>query len=97
MGRFYDKRAWRDRIRKDQLARHPLCERCLAMGRVVAAEHVDHRIPISKGGSERDPENLASLCAPCHSQKTAEDEGKTVRYGTDAQGNPVDPKHHWHG
>jgi len=94
-GRFYDKRVWRDRLRKAQLAGEPLCERCLTMGKTVAAAHVDHRIPIAKGGDAYDSGNFASLCASCHSQKTAEDEGKTPRYGCDVNGQPLDPNHNW--
>ena len=63
------------RLRRLKLSESPLCERCKP--RIVPAEHVDHRIPISAGG---DPfpslSGLAALCASCHSRKTREDEGR---------------------
>ena len=94
MGRVYDLRAWR-RTRKVQLAAYPLCKHCLARGIVKAATEVDHIIRISDGGDWYDPDNLQSLCSPHHSQKTARDEGKTVRMGCDQSGLPVDAQHHW--
>ena len=44
---------------------------CVLVGKVVAADQVDHRIP--PNGDEflqRDPNNLRSLCASCHGRKT---------------------------
>ncbi len=57
---FYSSKAWhisRDRF----LFEHPLCERCGAI-----AEHVHHIKPIEDGGARRDPANLMSVCASCH-------------------------------
>ena len=66
---FYSSRAWRLSRRK-QLFHEPLCEhvdqhgnRCFAI-----AEHVHHRIPIEQGGAKRDPSNLVSVCASCHTK-----------------------------
>lgn len=67
--RFYDSRLW-ERVRAAKLARDPLCQRCKALGRVTAAVHVDHRESMARGGHQTADENLASLCASCHSQKT---------------------------
>lgn len=72
--RFYDRRAWRDRIRPAQMRAHPLCEDCLERDpqSAVPAEHVDHR----DGNPENNaPENLRSSCRPCHSAKTARHDG----------------------
>jgi 5-methylcytosine-specific restriction protein A len=61
---------WR-RLRRLKLNNNPLCERCLAKGKVIQAEEVDHVISVSQ-----QPElllvmdNLQSLCTPCHSKKT---------------------------
>lgn len=59
------------------LQKHPLCVHCLARGHVVAATDVDHIKP--HGG---DPvlfwdfeNNVQSLCHPCHSLKTATEDG----------------------
>lgn len=95
MARFYDRRVWRDRVRVRQLTAEPLCERCAAIGETVQAEQVDHRIPISKGGDAYDPRNLSSLCASCHSRKTAVDAGRTRRHGADPNGYPLDVGHPW--
>ena len=39
-------RAWK-RIRDRHIAQHPLCERCEKEGRLVPAQEVHHKIPIS--------------------------------------------------
>lgn len=70
--RGYDAR-WR-RIRARHLASHPLCVDCLKHGRTEAAHHVDHIIPLRKGGTHA-AGNLQSLCASCHSRKTAKEDG----------------------
>lgn len=61
-------RQWQ-RSRLLHLARHPLCEQCLAEGRTVAATDVHHIIPKAQGGGESDA-NLHSLCHACHSRIT---------------------------
>jgi 5-methylcytosine-specific restriction protein A len=92
------------RLRDHQLQVHPLCEWCLANeGRPTVANHVDHRTPINCGG---DPFplvgiGLASLCASCHSRKSARGpEAGAVRTskpikGCDVTGHPLDPNHPW--
>lgn len=68
-----------DRVRKKALKRDQyLCQRCLLEDdRMVPAEHVDHIKPF---GGKKDPlrldlKNLKSLCKPCHSRKTAKEDG----------------------
>jgi 5-methylcytosine-specific restriction enzyme A len=101
----YTTRRW-ERLRLQKLGRSPLCEACLQTGEIVPAEVVDHRNPISKAGrekrlaSEAFPalDDLASLCAPHHNQKTrAEQLGQTdwMRAGCDVFGRPNDPYHPW--
>lgn len=66
------------------------------MGRVVAADTVDHVIP-HRGHRNLafDPENLQSLCKPCHDRHAqAKDRGEPVA-GCDADGYPLDPSHRW--
>lgn len=58
---------WR-RLRLRKLKADPVCERC----RERFAAHVDHR-DNDQGNNEWG--NLASLCQPCHSRKTVEQDG----------------------
>lgn len=68
-------RPWR-RLRQQVLQRDKyLCQVCLALGRLTEADEVDHIIPIAKGGSDH-PDNLQSICTPCHKGKTASEGGK---------------------
>src|SRR5262245_16053868 len=68
--RIYSSKGWR-RIRARQLGRRPWCDRHLQeSGIFVKADQVDHKRPLTAGGSISDPDNLRSLCASCHSQKT---------------------------
>lgn len=52
---------------------HPVCADPFGrhVGRVVPADHVDHVVPLSKGGNRLDFANLQALCAGCHNHKTA--------------------------
>lgn len=60
-----------DRLRKQILLRDGgLCLTCLREGVTTAAYAVDHVIPKTKGGTD-DETNLASICRPCHSTKSA--------------------------
>lgn len=67
------------RYRLQYLAEHPLCVRCEAAGRTVAARVVDHVVP-HKGNEDLmwNPENHQALCdftSPwnCHGAKSLED------------------------
>lgn len=62
--------AWQ-RKRRRILARDPVCKRC---DRKFSTE-VDHIIPKVRGGSDAD-DNLQGLCKPCHSEKTAKEDGR---------------------
>jgi 5-methylcytosine-specific restriction protein A len=78
--RFLTKRAWRDVLRPAQLAREPFCRMCWDAGlHYVVATEVDHiRVPHGDPSLQRDPENLQSLCGPCHGRKTRADQGGRV-------------------
>ncbi|MGW1998487.1 HNH endonuclease [Embleya sp. NPDC001921] len=58
---------WRT-ARTQQLRREWLCRHC-----GTKAVEVDHIVPLSQGGSKWDPDNMQSLCGPCHGSKTQED------------------------
>lgn len=61
-------RKWR-MIRAAFLKAHPRCEACGA-----GASEADHRTPLAAGGSNAWA-NLRPLCKPCHSRKTAREDG----------------------
>ena len=71
-GPFYRSAEWRA-VRAAVLHRDgyrcatPRCDR--------RASHVDHILAVSRGGGALDPANLRSLCASCHSRKTATADG----------------------
>jgi 5-methylcytosine-specific restriction protein A len=51
---------------------HYQCQRCgVPVGR---SGHVDHIVSLAEGGDDSD-ENLQTLCAGCHSRKTAREDG----------------------
>ncbi|WP_313465651.1 HNH endonuclease signature motif containing protein [Stenotrophomonas sp.] len=62
---------WR-RIREAVLAREPLCRACAMLGKVCAATEVDH---IDGDSGNNADTNLQPLCRPCHSGKTARENG----------------------
>ena len=86
--RGYDSK-W-SRVAKAYKAKHPLCVQCQTLGRIVASTDVDHIVPhglkaaIDSGDVARierarrlfwDSRNWQALCAPCHSAKTAREDG----------------------
>jgi 5-methylcytosine-specific restriction enzyme A len=97
----YNLRKW-ERIRKQKLQRDPCCEACLRVGEVVAAEVVDHIVPMTREGREKrlaaeafvSLDALASLCVPHHNMKTrceqiGEDFEEYMRRGCDVFGRPM--------
>lgn len=64
---------WR-RLRAYLLNREPLCRECAENGHTELATDLDHIISKHDGGTD-DPENLQPLCKPCHSRKTALEDG----------------------
>jgi hypothetical protein len=77
----------------------PCCEPCLARGRSVPGNTVDHVVAVSRGGHPFPPlDGLMTMCAACHSQKTSAVEraggsGLALK-GCGPDGLPLDPKHH---
>lgn len=70
--RGYDSN-WR-KTRAAFLNRNLLCVTCLREGEFTPAKHVDHKTPLSQGGTNAE-ENLQALCHSCHSRKTASEDG----------------------
>jgi 5-methylcytosine-specific restriction protein A len=64
---IYSSTRWRQ-LRRKKLQADPFCAKCAP--RIVAANTVDHIVPIRRGGERWDWANLESLCKPCHSRKT---------------------------
>jgi 5-methylcytosine-specific restriction endonuclease McrA len=91
---IYNSKAWKN-LRLLRLADEPLCRLCKAIGIIKPGHHVDHIIPLTKGGEPYEWDNTQSLCQSHHTLKTLEDEGKHPNWGCDRHGNPLAPKHHW--
>ena len=73
--------------RKGFLAKHPLCAECGGQGRIAAATDLDHIIP-HKGDKDAfwTRSNWQALCHPCHSRKTATEDGgwgNTIKKGAE--------------
>lgn len=78
--------AW-EKVRKQVIARaRGMCEKCAREGRVAAGRDVDH--VVSKDSAKKlgwsqartdHPNNLQYLCAPCHKEKTASEQGRTLK------------------
>lgn len=81
-------RTWQ-RIRAQVLFDEPLCRACMACGRVTAAAEVDHIKPLHAGGTDA-RENLQSLCASCHADKSAAELGHERREVVGLDGWPAD-------
>jgi 5-methylcytosine-specific restriction protein A len=99
---FYTSSDWRA-FRAQVLIERPICETA-GCGR--KSEHVDHVIPLRRGGAPLDRRNVKARCHCCHSQKTARSDGGFGRPITPAaeprakgclpDGTPRDPNHPWH-
>lgn len=92
---WYKGSRWR-RLRAAQLVKQPLCERCLAQGKVTAANVVNHRRP-HKGDWSLfvDPANFESVCKEHHDALIQREEARGHLIGSDIHGRPVDPDHPW--
>lgn len=69
-------RRWRT-LRARVLREHPICQVC----DYLPATQADHVVPVAEGGAELDPDNLQSICDPCHAAKTAEESARARRRG----------------
>lgn len=78
--KLYAQAAW-SKIRTRQLSKQPLCARCYTEGKVTAATVVDHVFPHRRDAAAFKVNLFQSLCAPCHSLKTQdENRGRYLHY-----------------
>jgi 5-methylcytosine-specific restriction endonuclease McrA len=55
---------------------HPLCIYCLKQDKLTPTQEVDHIVPhLGDKDLFWDEKNLQALCKPCHSAKTAREDG----------------------
>ena len=91
--RWYYTKLWKT-IRRQQLAAHPLCARCLPNSIVPAT--VVHHVKPHKGEWDLFVAGpFESLCKVCHDSSAQSDEKLGYTTGCDAFGTPVDIQHHW--
>ncbi|MFZ0624676.1 MAG: HNH endonuclease signature motif containing protein [Pseudolabrys sp.] len=96
----YSTQRWQ-RLRRQKLREHPLCQVCLEQGAIVPAAVVDHVLAIKAGGAPYPAlDQLRSMCESCHNRKTrhVEQLGKAEApkvWGCDEFGYPRDPAHPW--
>lgn len=98
--KLYKRVEWK-RLVAQQLSNHPLCQRCLVKG-IESAATIPNHVKPHRGDTQLffDPDNLESLCAPCHDQVVQSEERGGIPYssvgytgGADASGWPTDPRH----
>jgi len=65
------------------------CATCKALGRLRAAHHVDHIVPLWEGGHPTDPANLQAINTECHAAKTAREALRRAQEG--GATNPTAP------
>lgn len=66
--------AWK-RARKAFLLEHPLCAECQRQGKLTPATVVDHVVPHRGDMTLFWDGEWQSMCAACHSRKTAKEDG----------------------
>lgn len=74
--KFYSSTRWK-KARDMHRAAEPLCRHHKQAGQIVAAQMVDHIVPIARGGAPLEDSNLESLCYLCHRRKTEKDKARS--------------------
>ena len=93
---LYNNNKWRS-ARIGYLRKHPLCVVCQRDGHITEATVVDHIKP-HRGDMKLfwNSSNWQSLCAHHHSSYKQRLERRGLQeIGTDSDGIPLDPSHHW--
>ena len=79
---------WYKDLRRRMMTQEPMCRMCSKEGLSVAAEELDHIIPLHlRPDLAQDENNLQPLCRPHHQQKTARENSK--RAGANLEGDLV--------
>lgn len=94
---LYKAKEWQ-RLRDNQLKRHPNCQCPHCQGKKLKADTADHKI--AHKGDRRlffDPKNLQSMAASCHNSRKQSQErgGAGFLKGCDEKGRPLSPDHEW--
>lgn len=92
---LYRTKQWKA-MRLHHLELEPCCVYCLKQGAVSQAIIVDHIRP-HKGDEDLffDADNLQGLCKKHHDASKQREERAGGVIGSDTNGVPIDPCHHW--
>ena len=91
---WYKTPTWQ-RIRRQQLAAEPLCQRCKAEGRIVPATVVHHVEPHKGDWAKFISGPFESLCKQHHDVLAQREERRGHTIGSDIDGRPLAPDHPW--
>lgn len=91
---LYKQYRWQ-KLRKAHMDQHPLCVMCEQQGKIVLAKICDHITPHKGDEYKFFNSPLQSLCKLHHDSTKQRMEARSIEIGGDANGNPIDPKHHW--
>jgi 5-methylcytosine-specific restriction enzyme A len=89
---LYDSARWH-RVRRLQLAEHPLCKFCAERGIVTPATICDHVEPHRGDINKFWVGALQSLCLQCHLTSKRDIEERGYRRDIGFDGWPLDPRH----
>lgn len=70
------------RERAQVLEEEPFCRVCLAQGRNVGSDVVDHIKPLAWGGSDARA-NKQALCTPCHDEKSKAERAEAATWAAE--------------
>jgi 5-methylcytosine-specific restriction enzyme A len=91
-GRLYDRNFWR-KVRRQYRRMHPLCERCLSLGKVIAATAVHHKERHGNDYTKFRLSPLMALCSSCHDSWMQQKERNGYARDIGPDGYPIDPDH----